>query len=80
MSALGLPIATVRMRLETLSFRSWVVQCCPFCGQRHTHGAGRGSLALAKKYLGARVAHCDGLRGSRAYELVDEGEYDVESR
>ena len=47
----------------------WIVEACPFCEQRHTHGAGpRGGDPF--DLLGARMAHCapDGS-GPRAYLL-----------
>lgn len=50
----------------------WVVEHCPFCGKRHTHGGG----ALTddpRKNLGARLAHCvtQSAANGRSYGLVE---------
>lgn len=47
--------------------RFWVVPRCPWCGRRHTHGAGaHGGNPFDR--LGERAAHCRGAR-DRAYIL-----------
>ena len=35
----------------------WVVDKCPHCGRRHSHGAGR-QRENVRNFLGGRVAHC----------------------
>jgi hypothetical protein len=35
----------------------WVVDHCPHCGRRHTHGGGLLD-GDPRAYLGSRVAHC----------------------
>jgi hypothetical protein len=47
----------------------WVVNRCPFCEQRHSHGGGAldGDPRLK---LGHRISHCEAPNG-RSYELVE---------
>lgn len=51
-----------------------VVEHCPLCGKRHTHGAGTDGTDL-----GLRAAHCGGYRHGqgREYRLVLDGAPDV---
>ena len=35
----------------------WEVTSCPFCGQKHTHGAGKNRKTV-EQYLSRRVSHC----------------------
>jgi len=35
----------------------WVIDCCPLCGGKHTHGGGL-LFDEPTEYLGHRVAHC----------------------
>lgn len=53
---------------------TWIVRVCPFCGGKHTHGAG-GLGAERKKYIGNRVPHCRdmALRSGKEYSLIDSG-------
>lgn len=48
----------------------WVIEDCPFCHKKHTHGAGRPGVDDPRSYLGHRVAHCDHCP-SRQYKLVE---------
>ena len=41
----------------------WVIASCPFCGQRHTHGAGDGF----------RLAHCVTILPKESYYLIESG-------
>lgn len=41
---------------------SWIVAICPFCGERHSHGAGQG----------LRISHCT-PKPSGSYYLVAKG-------
>ncbi len=60
------PIALAHLERER-GYLLWVVDVCPLCGQRHTHGAGRVGED-PRLYLGHRVAHC--VTGSaRGYYL-----------
>ena len=36
----------------------WVVEQCPYCGERHVHGGG-GPNEDPRRFLGHRVPHCD---------------------
>lgn len=63
-------------RLETRGkVRVWIVDKCPYCGKKHTHGAGfsEGNVD-PKEYLGHRVAHCISGEHDRddSYTLVCE--------
>ena len=49
----------------------WVIDCCPFCGEKHTHGAG-GRKDDPRKFLGSRVPHCAASGWSNCYELVEQ--------
>ena len=65
------------MRATRVSFDAcnmWQIQC-PYCGQRHVHGAGRPSED-PKNFLGHRSAHCIGHRkaNSEGYMLTWNGE------
>lgn len=48
----------------------WVIDDCPYCGRRHTHGGGRGT---GPTLLGFRVPHCwgPGVDDLPQYELVE---------
>lgn len=48
----------------------WVIQCCPHCGKKHTHGAGSFD-ANPKDFLGHRLAHCENVK-SNGYVLVEQ--------
>ncbi len=53
---------------EAKTVRLWIVPRCPWCGKRHTHGAGC-TQDNPLDFLGHREAHC--LNGSgRDYVLV----------
>lgn len=41
-----------------------VVEHCPYCGKRHSHGGGNGE----QPFYGNRLSHC--LNNERDYELV----------
>lgn len=51
---------------------SWVIICCPYCGQSHQHGGGPLSDD-PKNHLGFRVSHCmpPFKVFGRQYELVE---------
>lgn len=50
------PEAPVRL-LRDRGFPYWEVLRCPYCGQKHTHGAG-DRYDLPTMFLGGRIAHC----------------------
>ncbi len=54
---LSLPIAKVRFKKSEWS---WVIQRCPYCGERHYHGAGEPG-ENPRRWLGTRVPHCHRL-------------------
>jgi hypothetical protein len=56
MDAIKDPIALCHLERQG-KYLLWVVEHCPHCGQRHTHGAGRVGEDPAP-YLGHRGAHC----------------------
>jgi len=63
-------VVVLRMEPATECFEAaqfWVVECCPYCGGRHVHGAGAFG-GDPRQRLGYRVAHC----GPWGYELVEE--------
>ncbi|MBF8187311.1 hypothetical protein ITP53_16540 [Nonomuraea sp. K274] len=43
----------------------WIIPSCPFCGSRHTHGAGRDG-----NRSGSRVAHCTTSSPKPSYRLT----------
>jgi len=43
-----------------------IIPLCPYCGKRHTHGGGDGSVP----FYGPRVSHCRNLAISREDELI----------
>ncbi len=49
---------------------SWVIDICPYCGKKHTHGGGpiEGD---PRELLGARAAHCKSVQ-PEIYILVEE--------
>ena len=48
----------------------WIVICCPYCGEKHFHGAG-SSKSDPLSFLGHRLPHCTGdKQGLPQYELV----------
>lgn len=62
-----LPQATARLRRQPDGFR-WIVDTCPYCGRRHTHGGGPLD-SDPRAYLTHRVAHC--LRND-GYTLIEK--------
>lgn len=48
---------------------TWTINC-PYCGSKHTHGAGSGSDPLTT--LGHRLAHCHKAAEHKGYYLVVE--------
>lgn len=57
----GIPVVECHRRAQRPGWAcdAWIIQECPYCGERHTHGAGEG----------LRSSHCRmGSRGS--YYLV----------
>lgn len=62
------PIAYVDLRVGRRA-QEWIVLRCPFCGDRHHHGAG----AVGEDpdlYLGGRVPHCSVTTKAPDYRLV----------
>lgn len=47
--------------------RNWIVDRCPYCLQRHSHGAGQPGTD-PRTMLGHRVSHCH----KGGYELVEQ--------
>jgi len=66
-----IPLAFARLELNEGRSPSitWVVSRCPFCGRRHTHGAG-AFLADPRRRLGPRAVLCMG--GGAQYQLIEE--------
>ncbi|MBL7107621.1 MAG: hypothetical protein ISS77_08475 [Phycisphaerae bacterium] len=55
----------------------WILDECPYCLQRHTHGGGKVGVDDPYKQLGHRVAHCsDPFRGivGKGYDLIEAQE------
>ena len=53
---------------------TWVVQSCPFCGERHEHSGG-GHADDPRSFLGYREPHCRDLHARHSqYRLVEVGE------
>lgn len=53
--------------------RQWVITC-PYCGEKHYHGAGKIGDDPTR-FLGHRSAHCDDDKGlDRGYFLVTGGD------
>jgi hypothetical protein len=54
----------------TVDGKRLIVESCPWCGKRHTHGLGDASASGTS--FGHRLAHCEGTaRGNaRGYHLV----------
>lgn len=50
------PIALCHLERDR-RYQRWVLDVCPHCGKRHTHGAGRVGED-PKPYLGHRCGHC----------------------
>jgi hypothetical protein len=50
--------------------RQWVIDLCPYCGQKHFHGAGLPG-ENPSDFLGDRCAHCVSQE-SRIYVLEDQ--------
>jgi hypothetical protein len=49
----------------------WIVNPCPLCGRKHTHGG--GSLdGDPRRLLGHRVAHCTEKEEPGGYVLVEK--------
>ena len=61
------PVAWVKLDWCGLSIL-WVVDSCPICGRRHTHGAGAGQVD-PRRVLGHRAGHC--RIAQQGYVLVD---------
>jgi len=51
---------------------SWslIMECCPYCGEEHLHGGGKGEEPM----YGHRVSHCiNPSKGyEKGYELIPE--------
>lgn len=60
------PTVIVRMD-ESRYVRSLIIDCCPHCGQRHSHG---GGLTSEPPALGHRAAHCQLEDTGLGYVLV----------
>ena len=57
--------------INSKPFRLWIVPRCPWCGKRHTHGAGRPQ-DNPQDFLGHRIAHCsNNIALGRGYDLVE---------
>jgi hypothetical protein len=50
------PKVLVRLKRRR-GYKQWIVQKCPYCGEKHIHGAGEGKDD-PMKFLSHRVAHC----------------------
>jgi len=71
------PVAPARL-VRKKDVWLWVVDKCPLCGKRHTHG---GGLIEDDPFdnLGHRYAHCDSLKPEPGgYILVAAREKDLE--
>lgn len=64
-----IPVASVTLRHHRDGISDWVVVRCPYCGKRHTHGAGRRGVDDPRALLGSRVAHC--LAGEKPSLLAE---------
>ena len=60
--------AVVRLLRHRFEY-SWVIDHCPFCGKRHTHGGG-AKKENPRDFLGWRVPHCDANVAAQ-YRLVE---------
>ena len=60
-------------------YATWVVQFCPFCGERHEHGGCGPGDGDPREYLGYREPHCRDLDARVSqYRLVEESTCDAE--
>lgn len=51
-----IPKTLVRLKRRR-GYKQWIVQKCPYCGEKHVHGAGKGKDDPMKR-LSHRLAHC----------------------
>lgn len=51
-----IPKTLVRLKRRR-GYKQWIVQKCPYCGEKHVHGAGSGKDDPMKR-LSHRLAHC----------------------